>query len=314
MRCARPCDFELALADPAATDGIALGVRCGMHAGTVEHRDNDYFGSTVNRAARIMAAAHGGQILLSQAVVESIREQLPAGVTLRDLGRVRLRDLASPEHVYQAGCIPSCARTFRALRSLESTPNNLPQQVTSFVGRERGQAEVKKAPRAKRRLLTLLGMGGLGKTRLSLQVAADVLDEYPDGVWFVELAPVADARLVAAGGRVRARRHGGGGPPRRRGARQVRPRPRAPRDPRQLRAPRARLRRPREAAARGGHPAQAPRIEPRAPARAGRDDLPGARRWRCRTRARRSPPTPCCNSKPSGCSSIAPRLCSRGSR
>jgi len=187
-------DFELALADPAATGGIALAVRCGMHAGTAEHRDNDYFGSTVNRAARIMGAAHGGQILLSQAAVESIREQLPAGVTLRDLGRVRLRDLASPEHVYQA-VHSELRQDFPALRSLESTPNNLPQRVTSFVGRERGQAEVRKLLE-KAPLLTLLGMGGLGKTRLSLQVAADVLDRFPDGVWFVELAPVADARLV----------------------------------------------------------------------------------------------------------------------
>ena len=186
--------IELALDDPAATSGVALRVRCGLHTGATEHRDNDYFGSTVNRAARIMSAAHGGQILLSQAVVEAIRQRLPPGVTLRDLGRVRLRDLASPEHVYQA-LHPDLRQDFPALRSLESTPNNLPQQVTSFVGRERGQAEVKEllagAP-----MLTLLGMGGLGKTRLSLQVAADVLDEFPDGVWFVELASVADARLV----------------------------------------------------------------------------------------------------------------------
>jgi predicted ATPase/class 3 adenylate cyclase len=187
-------DFELALVDPRATGGIALAVRCGMHAGAAERRDNDYFGSTVNRAARIMGAAHGGQILISQAAVESIREQLPAGVTLRDLGRVRLRDLASPEHVYQA-VHPELRRDFPALRSLESTPNNLPQQVTSFVGRELSQVEVRKLL-AKAPLLTLLGMGGLGKTRLSLQVAADVLDEFPDGVWLVELAPVADARLV----------------------------------------------------------------------------------------------------------------------
>ncbi|HYR00655.1 MAG TPA: adenylate/guanylate cyclase domain-containing protein [Casimicrobiaceae bacterium] len=186
--------LELALADPAATDGLALAVRCGMHTGSAERRDNDYFGSAVNRAARIAGAAHGGQILLSQATVESIREQLPPGVTLRDLGRVRLRDLASPEHVYQA-VHPRLREDFPALRSLESTPNNLPQQVTSFVGRERGQAEVRKLL-AQAPLLTLLGMGGLGKTRLSLQVAADVLDEFPDGVWFVELAPVADARLV----------------------------------------------------------------------------------------------------------------------
>jgi predicted ATPase/class 3 adenylate cyclase len=186
--------IELAVADPAATAGLKLHVRCGLHSGAVEHRDDDYFGSAVNRAARIMAAAHGGQVLLSQAVVEAIRERLPPGVTLRDLGRVRLRDLANPEHVYQAAH-PDLRQEFPALRSLESTPNNLPQQVTSFVGRERGQADVRKLL-ASTSLLTLFGMGGLGKTRLSLQVAADVLDEFPDGVWFVELASVSDARLV----------------------------------------------------------------------------------------------------------------------
>ena len=186
--------LQRALAEPAATGGIALRVRCGMHAGTVERRDNDYFGSAVNRAARIMSAAHGGQILLSQAVVAAIHERLPEGVTFRDLGVVRLRDLASPERVYQV-LHPELRQDFPALRSLEATPNNLPQQVTSFVGRERGLAEVKELL-GTTPLLTLLGMGGLGKTRLSLQVAADVMDDYPDGVWFVELAAVADARLV----------------------------------------------------------------------------------------------------------------------
>jgi len=186
--------LQRALADPAATDGVLLRVRCGLHAGEAERRNNDFFGSTVNRAARIMSAAHGGQILLSQAVVGAISERLPEGVTLRDLGAVRLRDLGSPERVYQV-VHPDLRQSFPALRSLEATPNNLPQQVTSFVGRERGLAEVKNLLAASP-LLTLLGMGGLGKTRLSLQVAADVLDDYPDGVWFVELAPVADARLV----------------------------------------------------------------------------------------------------------------------
>ena len=93
--------LQRALADPAATAGIALRVRCGLHAGVVERRDNDYFGSAVNRAARIMSAAHGGQMLLSQAVVGCVRERLPAGVTLRDLGRCACATSASPEHVYQ---------------------------------------------------------------------------------------------------------------------------------------------------------------------------------------------------------------------
>ena len=186
--------FQQALADAGATAGVALRVRCGLHLGAVERRDDDYFGTPVNRAARIMAAAHGGQVLVSKAVADRVAGRLPAGVALRDLGAVRLRDLASPERVYQL-VHPALRAEFPALRSLESTPNNLPQQVTSFVGRERELAEVK-ALLAKTRLLTLLGIGGLGKTRLSLQAAADLLDDYPDGVWFVELAPLTDPQLV----------------------------------------------------------------------------------------------------------------------
>jgi predicted ATPase/class 3 adenylate cyclase len=186
--------MQLALADPAATKGVALRVRCGLHTGTLEHRDNDYFGSAVNRGARIMSAAHGGQVIVSQAVVDSIAGRLPEAVTLRDLGSVRLRDLSRPERVYQV-LHPNLRQDFPALRSLEATPNNLPQQVSSFVGREEVLRQVKNVFAATR-LLTLLGVGGLGKTRLSLQVGADALDEYPDGVWFVELAPLPDARLV----------------------------------------------------------------------------------------------------------------------
>jgi class 3 adenylate cyclase len=186
--------MQLALADPAATNGVPLRVRCGLHTGTLEHHDNDYFGSEVNRGARIMSAAHGGQVILSQAVVDHMAGRLPAEVTLRDLGSVRLRDLSRPEHVYQV-VHPKLRQDFPALRSLEATPNNLPQQVSSFVGREEVLRQVKTVFEATR-LLTLLGVGGLGKTRLSLQVGADVMDEYPDGVWFVELAPLPDPRLV----------------------------------------------------------------------------------------------------------------------
>jgi predicted ATPase/class 3 adenylate cyclase len=187
-------EMQQALADPEETHGIALLVRCGLHLGVVERRDNDFFGTPVNRAARVMAAAHGGQVLLSQAVVGLIADRLSDNVTLRDLGTVRLRDLASPEHVFQL-VHPQLRQEFPALRSLEATPNNLPQQVTSFVGRERELAEVKRLL-AETRLLTLRGTGGIGKTRLALQVAADVIDDYADGVWFVDLAPITDPVLA----------------------------------------------------------------------------------------------------------------------
>jgi len=175
---------------------ISLRVRAGLHLGIVERRSEDLFGSTVNRAARIMKAAHGGQILVSQAVVDHVRLRLPPSVSLRDLGTVRLRDLATGEHVYQL-LHPELRQDFPALRSLEAAPNNLPQQVTSFIGRERELADAKRLLESTR-LLTLLGMGGLGKTRLSLQLAADVLDLYPDGVWFVDLASIKDPSLVPA--------------------------------------------------------------------------------------------------------------------
>ena len=128
--------FQHALADLSATSGLGLEARCGMHAGPVERRDDDYFGPAVNHAQRIMAAAHGGQILLSQAVASLVEDRLPAGVTLRDLGTVRLRDLTYAKHVFQV-VDPRLRQEFPALRSLEAPPNNLPQQVTSFVGRER---------------------------------------------------------------------------------------------------------------------------------------------------------------------------------
>jgi predicted ATPase/class 3 adenylate cyclase len=186
--------MQLALQDRAATHGIELRVRCGMHTGVPERRDNDFHGAVVNRAARIMAVAHGGQVLISQAAAVLVRDRLPAGASLRDLGLVRLRDLAYPEQICQLEHV-QLRRNFPALRTLEATPNNLPQQITTFIGREREQAELR-ALLGRSRLLTLVGAGGLGKTRLSLQVAAEVMDDYPDGVWLVELAPLTDPARV----------------------------------------------------------------------------------------------------------------------
>ena len=187
--------FQQALARPGATGDIELRTRSGIHVGLVERRDRDFFGSPVNRAARIMSAAHGGQILLSQTTVDFIGNRLPEEIALRDLGEVRLRDLLQPERLFQV-VHPSLRQNFPALRALETTPNNLPQQMTSFVGRERDVRDVTSLL-ARSRFVSIVGTGGLGKTRLSLEVAASLVDEFPDGVWFVELAPIADPRLVA---------------------------------------------------------------------------------------------------------------------
>ncbi len=188
-------ELLLQLDDPQATGGLPLRVRCGIHAGVVERRDDDYFGSAVNRAARIMSAAHGGQLLVSQAVADLIAGRLPRETALLDLGAVRLRDLAEPERIFQV-VRPPLRAAFPALRSLEAIPNNLPQQPTSFIGRERELNEVAARIRTSR-LVSVVGTGGLGKTRLSLQVAAGMVDEFADGVWLVDLAPLADPRLVA---------------------------------------------------------------------------------------------------------------------
>ena len=188
--------IQQSIADPAATAGMALSVRCGLHAGPTQERDNEFFGSTTNRAARIMGLAYGGQVLASQAIADLVAGRLPVGSSLRDLGDVRLKGIASSEHAYQV-VHPSLRKEFPALRSLEATPNNLPQQLTSFIGRDR---EIKEAEELleRARLLTLLGIGGLGKTRLSLQIAGDVLDSYRDGAWLVDLAPIRDPSIMAS--------------------------------------------------------------------------------------------------------------------
>ena len=174
---------------------LAIKVRMALHTGATEERDMDYFGPPLNRVARLLSAGHGGQILLSLASQELVRDQLPAGVSLLDCGERRLKDLVRPEHIFQvlAADLPV---DFPPLKTLDTLPNNLPVQLTSFVGREKEIAEVKNAL-ANHRLVTLTGPGGTGKTRLSLQVAADVLEAFPKGVWFVELAPLADPALVA---------------------------------------------------------------------------------------------------------------------
>ena len=173
-----------------------LKVRAALHTGAAEQRDNDYFGTTLNRTARLLSIGHGGQTLLSAVTQELVRDNLPPRVTLASLGEHRLKDLQRPETVYQLQH-PDLAQEFPPLRSLNNPalPNNLPQQTTSFIGREAAIQQVK-GLLEKTRLLTLTGSGGCGKTRLSLQVAAEMLDGAGDGVWLVELASLADPALV----------------------------------------------------------------------------------------------------------------------
>ena len=187
-------EIQLELIKPGATEGLELHVRSGLHVGAAERRDNDFFGSSVNRAARIMNAAHGGQVLTSEVVFELVHDRLPAHVSLKDVGTARLRDLVAPERLFQL-VHPLLRQQFPALRSLDSPPNNLPQQVTSFVGRDRELNEVIQLLKTTR-ILTLQGAGGIGKTRLALQVGAKETHAFPDGVWFIDLASVVDPGSV----------------------------------------------------------------------------------------------------------------------
>jgi hypothetical protein len=171
-----------------------LKVRMALHTGAAERRNEDYFGQPLNRVARLLAAGHGGQVLLSQATQILVRDRLPQHASLIAMGEHRLKDLQHPEQVFQL-LHPDLLAEFPPLSSLDLLPNNIPRQLTSFIGRVKEMAEVKTLL-DKTSLLTLTGSGGSGKTRLSLQVAADVLDQYPDGVWLVELAALSDPGLV----------------------------------------------------------------------------------------------------------------------
>lgn len=168
--------------------------RMGIHTGGAEHRDGDYFGGTLNRASRIEAAAHGGQVLLSQVSHELLEDEQLEGITFKSLGSHRLRNLDRPEHLFQAYA-PGIENTFPPPRSMEVLPNNLPVQTTSFVGRVREIEEVQQRLE-KTHLLTLMGTGGTGKTRLALEVGARQINEFRDGVWLVELALVTDPGRV----------------------------------------------------------------------------------------------------------------------
>jgi predicted ATPase/class 3 adenylate cyclase len=189
---------QRALAKTTFPHGAVVRVRMGLHTGegtpASEKAGADYVGIDVHRAARIAAVAHGGQVLASAATRMLAGEDLPRGVALRDLGEHRLKDLAQPERIFQL-VIDGCPTEFPALRTLDRTPNNLPTQVTTFIGRAK---EIRDGLRLLdgTRLLTLTGPGGTGKTRLSLQLAAEAASGFPDGAFWVPLAPISDVELV----------------------------------------------------------------------------------------------------------------------
>jgi predicted ATPase/class 3 adenylate cyclase len=173
---------------------VPLRVRLAVHTGEASVRAGDYYGTTVNRCARLRSIANGGQILVTRVTAELAGAALPDGVSLRDMGLHRLKDLAEPEHVLQLDH-PDLPPEFPPLKSLSTQATNLPLQVTRFVGRERELNEIRRLL-TNTRLLTLTGPGGVGKTRLALHVAADLVDAFDDGVWLVELASLLDGSLV----------------------------------------------------------------------------------------------------------------------
>ena len=172
----------------------AVRVRMGLLTGEAELRDGDYYGSVLNRAARLMSIGHGGQILISNTTADLLRDGLPANTKLCDLGEHRLKDLVRPEHIYQLAH-PSLPSEFPPIKSLDSLPNNLPVQLTSFIGREKEIAEIKGLLNAAR-LVTLTGSGGTGKTRLAQEVSAQELPAFTYGAWLIELAPLADPSQI----------------------------------------------------------------------------------------------------------------------
>jgi predicted ATPase/class 3 adenylate cyclase len=188
-------DAEASLVAEAWSGTGPLRARMGVHTGMADLRDGDYFGPALNRAARLMAVAHGGQVVVSLATEELVRDALPEGLGLIELGEHRLRDVARPERVFQLTG-PGLQGEFPALRSLGGTAGNVTLPATSFVGRDEDLGRVA-ALVAEARLVTLLGVGGVGKTRLALQYASDAAAGFDDGVWFCDLASVSDRDGVA---------------------------------------------------------------------------------------------------------------------
>jgi len=188
------CDAQRALASVEWGETGPLRVRMAVHTGVAEERDNDYFGPTLNRAARLMAIGHGGQVLISQATESIVRDTVD--VELVDLGEHRLRDLLRPERVFQV-LVEGQSAEFPPLRSLDSWSTNLPVQLTSFIGR-RDELNRVCTVLGENRVVTITGVGGVGKTRLALQAAAEMMGDFADGAWLCELASATDAGSIIA--------------------------------------------------------------------------------------------------------------------
>ena len=182
----------IAAEDFSGVDG--LRVRAAIHTGTADEREGDYFGPAVNRVARLLAVGHGGQVLISGVSTDLLHDDLPREASLLDLGEHKLRDLNRPERVYQL-VAPGLVGEFPPLRSLDALPNNLPRMPNSFVGREAELEEIAGLIETNQ-LVTLVGAGGVGKTRTALQCAANLLDRSPDGVWLIELAPLTSGDYI----------------------------------------------------------------------------------------------------------------------
>jgi predicted ATPase/class 3 adenylate cyclase/DNA-binding CsgD family transcriptional regulator len=189
--------IQRAAGDEPWASSLPIRVCMALHSGTCAERDGDYVGPVVNRTARLLDIGHGGQVLVTAATYALLADRLPGGIGLRDLGEQRLKDLGRAERVFQVTA-SGLADGFGVLHSLDDPAlrHNLPSQATSFVGRTVELAGLRALVSGGSRLVTIAGPGGIGKSRLALQVAADVLDGTGDGVWLVELAPVADPALV----------------------------------------------------------------------------------------------------------------------
>jgi predicted ATPase/class 3 adenylate cyclase len=183
--------------EPWPETGV-LRVRMGLHSGEAQPRGEDYFGPAVIRGARIMAVGHGGQVLLSGASAALVADQLPEGASLMDLGAHRLKDLGRPEELFQL-VHPALPQDFPPLATPDRRPNNLPTQASTFIGRDAEMREIRASiERESVRLLTLTGPGGTGKTRLALRVAADEIDRFDHGVFFIDLSAIRDTQAVLA--------------------------------------------------------------------------------------------------------------------